>query len=123
MVARKTHAEHFTNTTIQRRRRPEKLIAALRIRHAERLQVLLHGLHERDRPEEVRIHVASFGEPLMQPRLVEMAEAVGVIVLVAAMLVAIEALELRVLVRQRIDGSPKRVGAARARKVDEVHGP
>ena len=93
--------------SFQRRRRSEKFVANLLIRNAKGAQRRLHLLHERLRAEEVRIDIARRGgQPLGELLNVESADSmrrVGFAQPLGRFVVAIEALEPGVLLRQRID--------------------
>src|SRR5689334_4404966 len=107
--------------SVERGGRAEELVAALRFGHAERLQMLLHRLHERLRPEEVGIDIAVLRQPRIEQRFVDKADAVRFEIAIALVLVAVEALQLRMARRQFLDRRTERVHAAVPRRVDEVH--
>src|ERR1700759_4861127 len=105
--------------SVERRGRAEELVTALRLGHAERLQMLLHCLHERLRAEEIGIHIAVLRQPRVEQLFVPEADAMRFITAVALVRVAVKALELRRSRRQFRDDRTERMHAAVSRRVDE----
>ena len=92
-------------------------------RHPECLQLPTHRCHEGFWPEEVRVQVALGRQPGVQSCFGQQPDGVWLLLLAAMFVVAVEVLELTVLLGELVDGFAEGMRFSVAGAVDEVNRP